>query len=494
MILLTIDNNYTTISEADTDLIQTLDKCLSYQVKGFFYSPRFKDGLWDGKEHLLKFSRKQGYHFPTGLWSDVLLILQSRGIKFDINDKRQSPPVLDHIKWHGGGKEVRPYQAKAVYAAVHPGIINQGRLILKMPIRSGKTFTAAKIISLYKHRTLFVVNSEMLIGQTIETLEKHLQIPIGQIGAGVWKPEDVTVATIQTLMTRGPQPAKKAIPSRHGKKGRAATPAKPATPEFRKYIRTVDMLFFDECHHLEAKRWRQIIFHTGARYRIGLSATAFLANSEENETGTIWLKASCGSIGYEVSISELIDQGYLVPLDVWLIPVNTAYLNVGWREAFEEGIYHHQERNQHVVDWAMKLAKEGGHVLIHAVRLTHIDFIADLLDKAGADFHIMIGDTKRPDRREHVDDFESGRVPIMLGNLFKEGVDLPACDCVINAAGGKSEISTTQRLRNLTIHEGKKRALLIDFADLHNEYLARHTTERLKVYKSEPLFNVKVLK
>jgi len=61
---------------------------------------------------------------------------------------------------------------------------------------------------------------------------------------------------------------------------------------------------------------------------------------------------------------------------------------------------------------------------------------------------------------------------------------------VINAEGGKDHGATIQRMRNLTVHPDKDRAITVDFMDGGNRYLAKHSRARLKQYNSEPVFNV----
>ena len=82
---------------------------------------------------------------------------------------------------------------------------------------------------------------------------------------------------------------------------------------------------------------------------------------------------------------------------------------------------------------------------------------------------------------------------MLLGTVFAEGVDIPEVEVVINAEGGRDAKATMQRMRNMTVAEGKNRALLIDFMDEFNPYLQKHSMERLKVYRSIPEFNVEVI-
>jgi len=461
---LIVHNDVTHIVPNSMDTIRLLDEKTSYRVKGYFFTRTYKKGLWDGKQHLLKFNRTKGYTIPTGMLRDVFTIFAAHGIAYDLEDKRKEPAVENSIQ---SRKQVdfRYYQDDAIVKATSDTLL-KARCILKMPIRSGKTLTTAEIINRLKVKTLFIVTDEMLLTQTLQVFRDYFTCPIGQVGSGEWDEQAITVATAQTLTRRS------------------------KTKEFKHLINSAGLIVFDECHHLVGKKWRDILLTAPAKYRIGLSATAFLAQKGENERTTIWLKATCGPIIHEVSISELIDTGFLVPLNVVLIPINAPEVKGGWRASYEDGVVRHGPRNDATVKIAIESAENGNLVLVHAIRLDHIHEIATRLKQRGAKFNVMIGATKPENRRKRVSDFTSGTVPILVGNLFKEGVDIPQCDVVINAAGGKSEISTIQRLRNLTIHDGKREAYLYDFSDMHNTYLAKHALERYRVYKAESGFTI----
>jgi len=67
--------------------------------------------------------------------------------------------------------------------------------------------------------------------------------------------------------------------------------------------------------------------------------------------------------------------------------------------------------------------------------------------------------------------------------VFREGVNIPSLNAVINAGGGKSETMVKQISgRPLTLTEGKDEGIIVDFLDLSNNYLIRHTGERIGFY------------
>jgi superfamily II DNA or RNA helicase len=105
------------------------------------------------------------------------------------------------------GLQLRDYQKRAIaeiYAFYRSGIKS---VLLYAPTGAGKTVVAAKVIAdavSKGRRVLFVVHRVKLIGQTLQTLQKHYGIQ----GAMIWadNPTDyskpVQVAMAQTLQFR----------------------------------------------------------------------------------------------------------------------------------------------------------------------------------------------------------------------------------------------------------------------------------------------------
>jgi hypothetical protein len=48
-------------------------------------------------------------------------------------------------------------------------------------------------------------------------------------------------------------------------------------------------------------------------------------------------------------------------------------------------------------------------------------------------------------------------------------------------------------MRNMTPATGKTKAVFIDIMDITNKHFAKHSSERLKIYKEEPAFDIKII-
>jgi superfamily II DNA or RNA helicase len=467
MVPLAVRNDFASFPAATPpDLVKAVDRLTSYEVQGKQFVEAFKKHWWDGKEHLLKLSQRRGeYLMPTGVL-DLLLKSKLAG-EFEVRDERRRPAERREFTWTG--HPPRDYQAAAVAAAIADRGVLTGRGLLHLPIRAGKTLVAGKIIHETGLRTLFTVPSELLLTQTARALREYIaDAPVGVCGGGVWEPDWITVATVQTLLAR-PQAA-------------------------HELLRQVDLLFFDEGHHLEAPEWRKPVLQCDAFYKIALSATVWANPEEESERGAIWLRAATGPILHKVSMQRLIELGHLVPPVITVYPVEQP-ANVSPRSSYSSAyralVEESEYRNSAVADLAEGAALRGYRVLVDTGRLKQMRRIREMLRARGFDVEEMSGKTSDRRRQEILADFRAKKVQIVVGTILGEGVDIPELEVVINAEAMKSKTSVIQRMRNLTECAGKTRAHMLDFADLTHPILANHSSDRLALYRGVRGFTVR---
>jgi superfamily II DNA or RNA helicase len=255
------------------------------------------------------------------------------------------------------------------------------------------------------------------------------------------------------------------------------------------------LVVMDECHHLTADDWRKAVLSINARYRVGLSATAFPELAKEQSRGVIWLKASCGPVRIRVDPEKLTEQGYLTPGRVVIQKVLQPDRNdQGWSQQLrDECILLNPHRNGMIIHYAERYASEGCRVLITSNRHSQVAALLlvaarkwvpceYLIGSASVKHGLAAGTTKERSRK--VAGLIARKPPILVGTVLSEGVDIPEVDVVINAEGGRDVKATIQRMRNLTVSEGKTEAIFVDFMDMTNAYFRKHSKARLKVYKN----------
>jgi ATP-dependent helicase IRC3 len=498
---LILTNRKLFISGGDSEVIRALEEATSYTVAGHYFSPAFKTKRWDGREHLLQLSRNEGYFVPAGLYEDVRAKLDELGEEYQVIEQTHVRFPKTKMDWNPD-IVLRDYQNDAVESvlkAVHKGVG-----VLKMPIRSGKTKTAARLIYRLGRPTLFCVPSQMLLHQTAEAFREALPTAvIGLIGDGQNEIGFITIATLQSLarlragQLRKPKRTK-AMTEDDWKlvEGDWRAKVKAMKRRYKEITEAFDVVIVDEAHHMRGEGdWYKITYEMDARYKIGLSATAYPDNETEAERGIIWMKATCGPIRIDVPTSDLVAAGFLMRQNVAMVRITKPNLRgQRWSNTLrQEAITQNRVRNRTIARLCAKYVDEGLKVLIVANRFDHIEALEDCLDNERVAYRVVTGKDGAEARAEKVDGFVAGEYGALIGTVLGEGVDIPSVDVVINAEGGKDDKTTVQRQRNLTISAGKKRAILVDFLDETNEYFETHSRARLAAYQSEPSFRVKII-
>jgi Prasinovirus putative VV A18 helicase len=458
-------NRKIVLSALDDGDVAAIDALTSYRVAGFFMSAAYRSGTWDGKAHLLTVRAQDGaYELPPGLLKNVLDGLKEVGARYKLIDRARYHHKHRKLVWNPA-LTFRAYQLEAIDAA-----LEAGNGVLKMPTRSGKTRTAARLIWHIGHPTLFVVPSKSLLHQTLKVLrEAFPEERIGAIGDGIEEVEDITVALIHSLSKR-----------------------------FKKrWRKRWDVLIIDELHHFGGTgEWHKVVARFDCKHRFGLSATYFPDAESEAERGIIWARALTGPLVIDIPTSRLVDEGFLMKQHVRMYrcrtPTNIAGLK--WSETVRrEGISVNPWRNRVIALLTKKHVDAGSKVLIVTNRLDQIGMLQEFLDDYGIDYRICVGKTSSQEREDAIDDLVSGRAQVIMGTVIGEGLDIPMANVVVNAEGMKDLKNTIQRQRNLTIAEGKQQAVLIDFFDQTNEYLLKHSKARLATYRSEGAFDVRLV-
>ena len=480
MATLTLDNRDAILEGVPTKVAKKLSKLTSYLQAGYMHIPGFNAGYWDGRRRLLTMLKDERLKIPMGMAQEVVYILEGRGVELEVVDRRRLPDYSLGLFGNFNFGRLRGYQRNALREATDPrGSLGlHGRGIIKMPPRSGKTFTAAAIVATLDVRALFLVPSKGLLYQTQKALSDDLGVKVGLVGDQIWDPRDITVATIQTLVKLRGKNTKK----------------EPASPRYLELLRRADLVIFDECHHLEAERWRKVMQDSGAPYKIGLSATAFLDHDREVELGVLWLRACTGEILIDISVSDLIEKGFLVPLDVLMYPIRQPdFRRRGWsKRLHRDAIFCNDYRNEKIVEVTADLVRKGRRPIVITNKLEQVGSLTRLLQQTPVRFARVVGQARQATRDRDIKSFQRGQIRALVGTVLGEGIDIPECDAVVVAEGGSDIKTTYQRLRCLTLSSGKRRAVAVDFLDMTHPYFAEHSMERLNIYRSERAFRVRV--
>jgi superfamily II DNA or RNA helicase len=435
----------------------------SYQVQGFQFSKAFRKGVWDGRKHLL--NTRTGA-FPTGLVRMVKEAIEGTGLVVDVVDHRNPPTPTKAGFDLIGVKFDYPYdyQLDACKKMVEA---KQG--IVKMATNAGKTAVSAAVTQYLGLPTLFVVSSVELLYQGQKRFLEYLGLTekeIGIIGDGIWQPGTfVTIAMLPTLEARI------------------------STSECIDFLKSIEVLFFDEMHHLGSDGWFTVSTLCNAYWRFGLSGTPCRTDGAD-----LRLVAAVGEQIVDVSNKLLVERGVSAQATIFWDKITEPVLKkkLPYPTVYKQGVVENAQLLNKVVDWVRVFRDAGLSTLVLCEDISHGILIDDALwtDIVPMVPHQFIhGEEDTDTRRTALENFANRKLPVLISSrILDEGVDVPTIDALILAGSRKSKIRTLQRLgRGL---RGKK-LIVVEFANFCHRYLLKHSLERMSQYKEENCFSIR---
>ena len=218
-----------------------------------------------GKPRIINCCEEYPKHLglPRGCQEELLQVLGELKIKTRLIDERAvGDPLL--LNFQG---TLRPEQQLAA-----DQLIKHDIGVLSASTAFGKTVIGAWLMAQRKVNTLVIVHRRQLMDQWVESLQSFLGLgkkEIGQIGGGKHKiTGTVDVAMIQSLINKG---------------------------IVNDLVENYGYIIVDECHHISAASFEQVIRQAKARFITGLSATV---TRQDGHHPIIFMQ--CGTVRYRV--------------------------------------------------------------------------------------------------------------------------------------------------------------------------------------------------
>lgn len=444
------------------DIVRDVTKA---QPDGYRFMPSYTSKRWDGYVRLLK-----GNKFPAGLTELVHehLLIHAEDLEYEvdvvygkhitIDSKAMTENILCDVS-------LRDYQLDAVRS-----LLGAGRGIAGMATNSGKTFVIAAICKLVKGKALILTHKKELLYQLSQVVSGAVSEPVGLVGDGNYDlSARITVATVQTLHT------------------------KLGSDEFKAFAHDIKTLMLDECHHTSSRTMYDTAMAIPAYFRFGFSGTPLKFTKLED----MKLVAVTGPVVTRVSNADLVEEGHSAVPTITMYPFDRqddVLWSMKWHEAYQNLIVDNVARNRIVAAKAVEFVGNDKVVLVLVDRLQHQQTIRQIIRlmiiSHGYHHHLKVvnGSDGMTYRNAVLDSMRSGQSQIVIAtSVFEEGVDVPAVDVVILAAGGKSHIRLLQRIgRGLRKKSGPDNVVqVIDFVDGANKYLSKHSAIRLDLYITE---------
>lgn len=448
------------------DLARRTDNVFKYLIKDFFYNSAVGPGKWDGVIHFLKKDRHGIYSLPFAFYNLfkelVIKYNEVSGSNLEINMTDARHDGIVDAKFGTIFAEtpykLRPYQEEAVET-----MLEKKHMILYGGTGFGKSFTSAEFIKRINQRTLYVINRVELVNQTIESFEDYLGVPVGKILEGEMDiNKQIVVASIQSIH---------AILNR----GNAET------KQLKNFLFNVNTLLYDECHIIgKSKTYKELADQiVNATYVIGMSGSPKRTDTQDE----LEMNSLLGFIEFTKTTKELIEEGYLVPMKTYFIPIHardsqTQFTN--WHEMYDYCVVNHEERNKLIAD-TVDIARKTKKMIVVVNRIKHGEILQKMIPKS----FFINGTTKKKIRKEMYEKFkkEGGFVLISMVQIVSTGLDVPDLDLIINCAVYKSENLSAQTIgRPMRNSEGKKFGYFIDFLDQQDDFIS-FSNKRIKSLK-----------
>jgi len=341
--------------------------------------------------------------------------------------------------------KLRPYQRDFIDAVRNQFLHNHKKVVGVAPCGAGKTIMTGWMIkeSLNRgKRSIFFVHRRELIEQTSKTFTA-LDIPHGIIAADL--PSDlnlpVQIASVQTLARR-----LNSIPA----------------PDF---------LICDECHHILANTYKQVLDAFPNAYLLGVTATP-------QRMGGITLCDVFTSMVQSLSVSQLIDKGNLTPFEYLAPDIGVDLDNVRSKSGeFVNSDLEHEMSDKKIIGGIVENYVKYAHgkaAICYCVNVRHSKTVAKAFQNAGISAAHCDGETPKRERAAIVDAFRRGDINVLCNaELFGEGFDVPHCQAVILARPTQSlTLHVQQSMRSMRPdpNDPNKVAIIID----HVQNWTRH--------------------
>src|SRR5438034_2445347 len=395
---------------------------------------------------------------PRGCMDDVQQLLSDLNITPVVRDERCHGLPL-HVKFQGS---LRPEQKAAA-----DSMLGQDIGVLAATTAFGKTVVAAWLIAERGVNTLVLVHRRQLLDQWVERLSTFLNInnsEIGRIGGGRRKPTGrLDVAVIQSLVRKG------VVDDCIGEYG---------------YV------IVDECHHLSAHSFEQVVRRAKAKFVTGLSATV---TRKDGHHPIIFMQ--CGPVRHRVNAkAEAMRRPFTHSVLVRPTAFQAAMPPLSDKRVEFYSLYGElvgdESRNHRICEDVIEAVEAGRSPLVLTERNEHLDGLANQLEGRVGHVIVLRGGMGKKQREAMAAEIaavsaEKGRVILATGRYIGEGFDDARLDTLFLTLPVSWHGTIAQYAGRLhRLYDGKREVRIYDYADLNVPMLARMFDRRCRGYEA----------
>jgi len=458
---------------------------------------------------------KSGYYY-TGFNERITDYLKRQGIKYSLD------VIGDH-----GSYEVKMKKAKLdgvnfsdyLQDKTLDIISSKDRGVFRAPTGAGKSVVIAGLISIFHESTsLVIVPTQGIFDQMIKDFSKWFEEDLGYIGKGKKVFGSVSIAIINSIANMDDK-------------------------ELEDFGYYWDLLIVDEVHKVTKLDgiYTRVLEKMQSVRRYGLTAT--LPVKPESK---LLVEGLIGPNIGETKEEDLVKIGVLAKPKVKIlkIPKNDKVRSLRkYGDVYEQGIVLNKRRHEIIVEAVKEEIKNKGTALVFVVKINHGVILKDYFSKVYGEENVklvlggppqkLLEETKKmnkklktlfreversknsakykstykmysdfkdqievmdeaaksyrnmsKEREQYRVDLDDKKYRVAIATTsWKEGINIPSLDVVVNATGYKSAIMNEQLFgRGRRATKKKKEVLLIDCFDASHPYLVDAFGERISMY------------
>ena len=452
-----------TANDLGPAMISAVKHAASIRNPEFDARQRARRSTWDTPRFLYSYDEtaEGDLVLPRGLYALLADLVDSAGSTLKIDDKRAAGD--SHV--FTCSTQLRAEQTAAVRQ-----LVEQDSSVLIAPPGSGKTVIACAAITARATSTLILVDRKALADQWRDRLQKHLGFKCGQIGGGRSKTTGIVdVALLPTLARRA---SVENITADYG------------------------FVIVDECHHVAASAFFQVLNRIPARHWLGLTATPERRDGLEDliyhQLGSHHVTLETPSAGQ----LPLADANLLTPQPVLrLHPTKFRYTGdadpsaPGGMAEIYRALIADDARLEQIITDVISEHTNGANILVLTTWIDHLNAIAERLRAAGKTVTVLSGQMKARQRREITEQLAkrtAAAEPLLIvgtSSFIGEGFDCPALDTLFLAAPITFKNRLVQYVGRITRpHPTKTTATVHDYHDELTPVIASSLRKRAPGY------------
>jgi superfamily II DNA or RNA helicase len=437
-------------------LLNRLHRLAAFQNPEFYRAQAMRLSTF-GKPRVIRCAEEFPRHIalPRGCLDEITAFFKSHNVAVQLDDQRFAGTPIE-VKFHG---QLRPEQQAAANA-----MLTSDDGILSATTAFGKTVIAAWLIAERKVNTLILVHRRQLLDQWRERLAAFLNLPIksiGQIGGGRRRASGmIDVGVIQSLNR------KQVVDD---------------------IVANYGHIIVDECHHLSAVSFEQVLRQVKARYITGLTATP---QRKDGHHPIIMMQ--CGPIRHRVDAKA---QALARPFKHLVIPRPTNFRLPPTTEKPEmhelyAALAVNKGRNNLIYVDLLRAIKAGRSPILLTERTSQVDEFAGRLNGLVKHVVVLKGGMGVKQRRGVAEQLAAipnaeARVLLATGRYIGEGFDDARLDTLFLAMPISSRGTLQQYVGRLhRLHDSKREVIVYDYVDGCVPVLSSMYSKRVRGYEA----------